>query len=745
MSSASSACSGISADSGYYSSADSGLPKSSYDGSHLPWKTFRAQILVPHKIRILDHAPNGRLPQDLKAMISAASQHAARFEMQMTAFRQQVLTDRGLGSSALFSPNLLPTLDDETKLARHFIPSFDREPLPQRAPSLRRPSYELSVPRPCLSSGFSQDAFSDEEIQVMPSYMGPVGTTIDYDTGYVSTSAVVYSPYFHLEPLHGSSESSIETANNRCAIDGAWSARSLQMLFAADSVLQSTPVPPSFSCVINKSLAIINLHWVDGQDFCMTSLCKFDLTSDEHFVQFLIFVEAVDRWAVQHVLPKVKSALQRMAAEDAKKRSTRNHQFLAGLSAASGHSGADNKPLLSLKLNFDDIPWRDVNLGRTPVSSSTASKGSPMISDLLSPKDCTPVSSSTASKGSPATSSFPATPLEQSVSQRGLPTNLKSDAARQRMSGYDDGPLKTPPGPSHNDVLQRRLDLAMAEIQALSANVKELSALLKETNQFARTEVEELKTTISFLLGRDTRTSHGGLPIRSSKDALPQLAGLGLMVIEDDPPPIKRASAPVKRASAPAPTLSREPIHATDDTVNRADSPVPVDALPTRRSPRPASLQLRHSNLSSPLEWPPAPLFPQERPPELRSPTPRFLVCPPAPRLGSQSTPTPRTARLTIPEPFAPQLHNVSLDEEMDESQEETPIASLGGMGMQVMMMTTEPRSADGERGQQGQQAEDVAMRFVEHLNGTGNGGGDDGKLYPSEVEFGTAQHAMVG
>ena len=173
-----SAASGISADSN-----ESDLPPSSYDGSHLPWKTFRQHVLGPHRIRVLDTPPKEKLPASLVALIEAEIPSAAKYEAQKELFRDQVDKGRGFGPSPLFPPNLLPPIDDESRLARCMVPLFSREALPERAINQMGPLYELSVPRSGLGCGFSASALSTEELGVLPSWLVCTGTVVHFDTG----------------------------------------------------------------------------------------------------------------------------------------------------------------------------------------------------------------------------------------------------------------------------------------------------------------------------------------------------------------------------------------------------------------------------------------------------------------------------------------------------------------------------------------------------------------------------------
>lgn len=167
------------------------LPPSSYDGSHLSWRTFRQDVLQPHRIRVLEQLPNEKLPATLLSMIESEIPNAGKYEVQKGQFREQVEAGRGFGPSPLFPPNLLPPIDMETRLARCMVPSFSRDALPERAINQMGPLYELSVPRSGLGCGFSAPAFTLEELGVLPSWLACTGTVVHFDTGKSSHSAEI--------------------------------------------------------------------------------------------------------------------------------------------------------------------------------------------------------------------------------------------------------------------------------------------------------------------------------------------------------------------------------------------------------------------------------------------------------------------------------------------------------------------------------------------------------------------------
>jgi hypothetical protein len=131
----------------------------------------------------METPPKEKIPTALLKMIESDIPNAAKYDAQRAQFREQVDHGRGFGPSPLFPPNLLPPIDDESRLARCMVPSFSREALPERAINQMGPLYELSIPRSGLGCGFSASALASEELGVLPSYLVCTGTVVHFDTG----------------------------------------------------------------------------------------------------------------------------------------------------------------------------------------------------------------------------------------------------------------------------------------------------------------------------------------------------------------------------------------------------------------------------------------------------------------------------------------------------------------------------------------------------------------------------------
>ncbi|OAP64611.1 hypothetical protein AYL99_00583 [Fonsecaea erecta] len=467
------------------SPSSGGLPPASYDGSHLPWRTFRQEVLAPHQILVLDSPPKDRIPAAFLKIVEAASQDSSRFDNQKACFWEQVTAGRGFGPSPIFPPNLLPPLANEFH-SRCMVPFFgSREALPERTMNHAAPFYELSVPRPGLGCGFSAAAFTDKELAVMPQWLQATGTIVHFETGYIAPGASLYCPFLTFERAYGNKQQRVEAANNQCAIAGAYNTRALQMLYTRarkDLTDRSTPpdtteLPVSFSCTIDNSFALLNLHWIDleqGQAYCMAPLCQFDLSKDVHFNKFLIWMQAISDWGLSHVLPAIKEALgQLQHASNGTPTALCQPQYSTGATRLRLDTGPaimkDELLISSLKTTFENIPWRFEDEGFSGVSSSTASWGSPMVSDYTFSKV-----------------NYPTVPSARS----NVSAQNSSIVARKRLSGLDFSrtPVTPPPAYLQNQdmVWQKRFNYAMEEMRQLQTQVQAFRSELEECKRPSR-------------------------------------------------------------------------------------------------------------------------------------------------------------------------------------------------------------------------------------------------------------------
>ena len=493
------------------STSTTDLPSSAFDGSHLHWRVFRQHVLAPYRIRIVDGPLSAKLPETLLSFIEVQSRNIERFDEQKISFRQAVTEGRGFGPSPIFPPHLLPTIENEPQLARCMIPTFSREALPERAQTQHLPLYELSVPRSGLGCGFGSFAFSNDETAVLPSWLVVTGTSVDFGSGYISPGAAIYCPFLTFERAYGNKEHRLEAANNQCAIGGAWACRALQMLYELAYAGAPIPsIPVTFSCTVDNEFAIINHHWIDPEHgYYMSPLCKFDLRNDGHFSHFVAWIDAIGQWALTSLLPHIKQALAVLQKRESKHSAPSTPGTSRRLTLTIGD---DKNAMLikSLKTTFEGIPWRFEDDSFTPVSSSTASWGSPMVDDMLlstlnreavllnrdglmlGRESVMPILKGPASK-SPATPRAPQEARFPSLA----PPKVRVDTT---------GQWSPPPAYAHNPELvwQRRFNHAMDEIRDLQAQVQALKRGLNGSSMCLKKELSGMRNTLGSMLRKES-------------------------------------------------------------------------------------------------------------------------------------------------------------------------------------------------------------------------------------------------
>ncbi|RMD39668.1 hypothetical protein DV735_g5465, partial [Chaetothyriales sp. CBS 134920] len=570
----SSSCIGSETTTSSSSSGSTDLPASAYDGSHLHWKAFRQHILAPHRIRIIEGPPRERLPETLLAFIEAQSRNIERFDDQKSAFRIQVSEGRGFGPSPLFPPNLLPSIETEPRLARCMIPTFSREALPDRTHSQGAPDYELGVPRPGLGCGFGSFALSNEEIAILPHWLVVLGTSVDFDTGFISPKSAIYCPYLTFERTYGAKEHRMEAANNRCAIDGAWCCRALQLFHekaypAASS--RSTWAPVSFSCTIDNETAIINYHWIDrGQSYHMSPLCRFELSRDDHFSHFVAWVDAINEWALTSLLPQIRDCIDQLRKQDPSLRSPAPLSKSPDKLTLNTVENKNDLLIKSLKTTFDNIPWRFEDDEFTPVSSSTASWGSPLVDDII-----------LASLTYPSSQLPPKLMIQTNAD--GAPPTPRPSLADKRMSvstvppkvNLESGQSLPPPAYTTNPELvwQRRFDHAMDEIRDLQAQLQALRQGLTGSSTSFRRELSGLRNTLGSVLRKESVMSRNRLLSPVPQNFVSQVNCEGLIQSIQAPPARSLRVEPPPRlklqtsAKAPRSKLHKVTLPSTSPTV----------------------------------------------------------------------------------------------------------------------------------------------------------------------------------
>lgn len=377
------------------------------------------------------------------------------------------------------------------------VPSFgSREALPELALNQPSTSYELSVPHPSLGCGFSASAFTNKELSALPQWLQATGTIVHWDTGYLTPGSVTYCPFLTFERAYGNKEHRVETANNQSAIAGSYCIRALQMLYArtstASTAYQMAEAPVAFSCTIDNTFALLNLHWIDlaqGQSYCMAPLCQFDLSKDTHFSKFLVWTQAIGDWALSHVLPSVKEALDKFQRSSSPVTPAPFYPIRRPSNMRATPLRLDTGPALnkdellisSLKTTFENIPWRyedDVDSG---VSSSTASWGSPMVNDFAF-----------------SNLSYPTVHPPRSNGPMSAPNS--SVVARRRIGRTDPprSPIAAPPvhvQQAQDGVWQKRFNQAMEEIKDLQTQLQAFQMEMQGLKSSLREEVAQCLAT----------------------------------------------------------------------------------------------------------------------------------------------------------------------------------------------------------------------------------------------------------
>lgn len=490
------------------------------NGGHLHWSDFRENVLRPFRIGCVPSPTADDFPKSFLVQLQAAQKNVGKHDAQRKAWRLDVAAGRGLNSLAVFPPNLVPPLIESSQTLRCMLPRMSREGLPLRLPNAKSTLYELPTARPIYVFGFDMDTFPKAEQVHLTGALSATGVSIDYLKGEVCSSKTLCCPFLAFEKFVVNNKRQIETARNSCAITGAQCLRGQQQLFhkAFGSQTDSHPLI-TFTCALNNEHAVINYHYIgnDG-DYNMAALCQFDLEDDEHFNTFQAWNEAIESWATTSLLPRIRGAISQVA-----------HSHPTPPPSPT----PTNSSVLSIDTKTIDVlsilnelrrlcptkPWRsDSMMADTPINSSMAICGTPLptreIRSLLLPR---PSSSGSDSKQEdveePKSSVSPPTksihdvlsPLRTDLpppSAIGRPRTLAqyrlmmSPSARSSFSPSTDSstpisPCRPPtlspctPGPdmpmsSMNPilVLQRRLDVAVTEIQELRVHADELQEQL---------------------------------------------------------------------------------------------------------------------------------------------------------------------------------------------------------------------------------------------------------------------------
>lgn len=462
------------------------------DGSHLRWSDFRTVVLGAFRIVLTEGMELAELSHPFSDRVKLSLQHLDRFADQETEWRSQLSAGKGFGSTMIFPPNALPTLDARTGLHRCLAPKMNREALPPRAVKAQESLFELPTPRPGLLTAFATAAFTETELSILPHCTASTGTLVDFTSGYVSPGATGYCGFLAFERLNVTSEDAIETAKNQCAVAGAHCVRAMQLLFRRCNYPR--PIfekPVSFTCAIDNSTALINYHFADADGrYCMSEISRFNLEDADGFKEFQGWIMAIEEWGSAYLLPLIKIALGQLL----KNNSTPPISPMPSLTLSIDTAAGSEEVLLKiLRTTFSTIKWKCEGEYETPLNSSVAHCGTPLGARRIRTMALSPTSPGellSAATGpstpfsrwrmkpdwgsrSPITRRHPLSPLQ-----------LRSDAPDSPVRRATLSPCTPPPDAPFSAkspmlVLQKRVDLAMDEIQELRALVQTLQGELK--------------------------------------------------------------------------------------------------------------------------------------------------------------------------------------------------------------------------------------------------------------------------
>lgn len=467
--------------------SDARLPAKSYDGSHLPWTKFRWNVLAPYRVRILDSVPDDRLPIEIMKNAASNESDSSRFDSQCAKFKEQVPLGRGFGPSPLFPPNLLPSLDPEAQIIHCMIPQCARDALPERAQGQQGSIYELPLPRPALTSGHALEAFNITERSELPTSLISCGTVVHYETGYVSPGVSAVAPFLTFERAKGSAEDELEATMNRCALNGSWCVRALQLMYnKAYQGFVIPQLPIAFSCAIDNTFAIINYHWIDhAEEYHMAPLRRFDFENDRALSSFQGFIEAIEKWAVNERLPQIKAGIEKLSLQLTTPPMTPDSQ--PEPIPYKNKAGSD-AILKALKTTFTAVPWRMDEDDRTPMPQSAlisplTGQNRPAVFDFSNAS----ISRSTAPNQLPlrhrktssisSEASIPSSPLSPGGSRRPPITSYSRPSVpviRLPASPKDRQNSPSSPAPPQ---WQHQLMALSQEVQSLKKELQELKAL----------------------------------------------------------------------------------------------------------------------------------------------------------------------------------------------------------------------------------------------------------------------------
>lgn len=509
------------------------------DGSHLRWSDFRTIVLSAFRIVFAESLQLSELSRPFSERLNLCLQDLGRFGNQENQWRSQVENGKGLGSTMVFPPNILPRIGVNSVLHRCLAPKLNREALPPRAVKAQESLFELPAPRPGLITGYTTAAFNERELSILPHCTSATGTIVDFDSGLVSPGTTTFCPFLVFERMNTMSEDAVQGAKNQCAVAGAHCIRAFQLLFRRCS--GPRPVfdkPVSFSCAIDNSTALINYHYVDAEGrYCMSEISRFNLSDSAGYREFQGWVEAIEEWGSTYLLPVIKIALRQLLKSNA----TPPISPMPSLSLSIDTAAGTEEVLMKiLRTTFGNIKWKCDGDYETPLDSSIAHCGTPLGARkirtmALSPTSPADILSATSGPNTPFSvwRMKPDWGSRSPIARRHplSPLKLRSDLPESPCRRATLSPCSPPPEAPYSAkspmlVLQKRVDLAMNEIQELRALVQTLQgelemkngqleygrrnpepALRETTEESLRTPTQSKPTKWELLIDKPTRNA----------------------------------------------------------------------------------------------------------------------------------------------------------------------------------------------------------------------------------------------
>lgn len=473
------------------------------DGSHLRWSDFRTVVLGAFRITLNDTLQLSELSRPFTDRLKISLQSLDRFSPQQRQWRSQIENGKAFGPTMLFPPNVLPPISVHPALHRCLTPKMSREALPPRTVRARESLFELPTPRPSMLTGFSTSVFNDRELSILPNCTSATGTIVDFSAGCVTPGTTTYCPFLVFERMRIVSDDNIQAARNQCAIAGAHCVRALQLLFKR--CCGSRPAldkPIAFSCAIDNSTALINYHSADADGrYFMSEISRFNLEDDNSFNEFQGWIEAIEEWGSTYLLPVIKVTLKQVLKGTFTPPISPMPSLTLSIDTAAG---GEEILMKILRSTFGSIKWRCEGEYETPLNSSIAHCGTPfgarkIRTMALSPTESLELMSGVSGKSGQFSGwrmkpDHSATRSPISRKHHPLsPLNLKFEFPDSPVRRATLSPCTPPPeapwtAKSPMLVLQRRMDLAMDEIQELRTLVQTLQKQLVAKNMQSEPE-----------------------------------------------------------------------------------------------------------------------------------------------------------------------------------------------------------------------------------------------------------------